>query len=931
MKKRNLCIFSGLAISAFALGACSPKAPAHTHDLVKVNAKAATCLNDGNTEYYKCSDCEKLFSDQEAANEITLESTIVTKLGHKFADPTYAWNSVTRVCTATKECERCDYTYSEDGTMTSTVKSVATCTGEGVTTYTATFTDSAFETQSKDYLDPALDHDLADFEILGDLVTKDYVSGQKLSLEGLTFTGTCSRGDSVSISPSEITIKYENGGDTLLAGETCVNLKYKIWSKVLSFNEVAKMPTTITISDTYNIKCGERFDESQITSNVGSVALAYVDKNGDVVSGQDLVEELSPYTVTAVVTGTSEYEGATKSAVINVTHDFESGAVCNCGVKSVENVYIGLTDTGYELYLDQASGLYADFVKNPAAEWFNADGTAELVVTAANAGTEIDAVVVVGEEAVKVRATVCSKLIRDVETLKQAMNMWYAPKGEEGGDHGYYLLLNDILNAGNLGEIKVANEFSGTFDGNGHTISGFNAWGYGFFGDAKNATVKNVKLLAAKNNRLFRQTHGEMRFENFEYNLAGGYTVCGAGAIMQSFDGQLIFDGVVLSGLDKATDVAIAAYDWARNMPQFTNTVIKCHPDVKLVNELSDYSRTQHGDLYGDNFRPQLEGLTYIDSVGIEVNETILVDIARQEFDFSEVTKDLTGWTISNVDGATEMDWDTVNPGEGKITVRKAGEKALTYNVIYASTIIKTAADFESLKCPNGASKETVRQEGYWILGNDISNVVMETTVAEVATYCGLASGASPAAADYLNYAKAHTFAGTIDGRGHTITGLTVSCHTYIGMFGGISNGATFKNLNIDGLKSGWGANGGNYQIYAFGYNVMSTTFENMNIKLAAATGAYAGSAKVGIFGSECGNRVTMKNVNVDLNNLKNASATYFAFFASYGASDVYSAVTESITVTNLFEGYTMYFAYSKGSNGVLDLTTCTGFTSPLM
>ena len=45
----------------------------HTHSLTKVEAKEATCTEDGYSAYYTCEGCEKLFADAEGANETTLD------------------------------------------------------------------------------------------------------------------------------------------------------------------------------------------------------------------------------------------------------------------------------------------------------------------------------------------------------------------------------------------------------------------------------------------------------------------------------------------------------------------------------------------------------------------------------------------------------------------------------------------------------------------------------------------------------------------------------------------------------------------------------------------------------------------------------------------------------------------------------------------
>lgn len=49
-----------------------------SHGIVKVQAKPATCESEGNIEYYQCESCKKLFRDEEGLEEITVED-IVTK------------------------------------------------------------------------------------------------------------------------------------------------------------------------------------------------------------------------------------------------------------------------------------------------------------------------------------------------------------------------------------------------------------------------------------------------------------------------------------------------------------------------------------------------------------------------------------------------------------------------------------------------------------------------------------------------------------------------------------------------------------------------------------------------------------------------------------------------------------------------------------
>ena len=89
--------------------------------------------------------------------------------GHTYGTPSYTWSANGASCTAARVCSACSGRQTENGTVTSAVKTPATCRTMGTTTYTATFSNAAFTTQTKDIQDIALDasnHD-GDTEIRG--------------------------------------------------------------------------------------------------------------------------------------------------------------------------------------------------------------------------------------------------------------------------------------------------------------------------------------------------------------------------------------------------------------------------------------------------------------------------------------------------------------------------------------------------------------------------------------------------------------------------------------------------------------------------------------------------------------------------------------------------------------------------------------------
>ncbi len=77
------------------------------HEMTKTPAKAATCTEDGNIQYYTCKVCDRLYKYASGSTEITLADTVVPAKGHtpyqvKANDPAceVAGNTEYYVCTA---------------------------------------------------------------------------------------------------------------------------------------------------------------------------------------------------------------------------------------------------------------------------------------------------------------------------------------------------------------------------------------------------------------------------------------------------------------------------------------------------------------------------------------------------------------------------------------------------------------------------------------------------------------------------------------------------------------------------------------------------------------------------------------------------------------------------------------------------------------
>ena len=120
--------------------------PALGHDLVHHDGRSPTCLENGYDAYDTCTRCD--YSTYRTLNSI----------GHNWGDPIYTWAEDYSSCTATRVCSN-NSEHSETETVDSTHEIInsATMGREGLGRYTVTFTNEAFETQTKDVAIAKLD------------------------------------------------------------------------------------------------------------------------------------------------------------------------------------------------------------------------------------------------------------------------------------------------------------------------------------------------------------------------------------------------------------------------------------------------------------------------------------------------------------------------------------------------------------------------------------------------------------------------------------------------------------------------------------------------------------------------------------------------------------------------------------------------------
>ncbi len=125
--------------------------PIGDHALVEMPAKAPTCEETGNNQYWTCSVCGKVFKANRT-DETTVEAEQLPISGHSYGNPVYEWVFEEGVwkCQASRTCSvNSEHVELEKVASSSSATLEATESTKGEVIYTAEFTNEAFETQTK--------------------------------------------------------------------------------------------------------------------------------------------------------------------------------------------------------------------------------------------------------------------------------------------------------------------------------------------------------------------------------------------------------------------------------------------------------------------------------------------------------------------------------------------------------------------------------------------------------------------------------------------------------------------------------------------------------------------------------------------------------------------------------------------------------------
>ena len=111
----------------------------NNHALVHHEAQAPTCTAVGWEAYDTCSRCDYSTTKVE-----------IPMAPHSYGTPTYVWAANNARCTATRTCTACQHVEDETVNTQQTVTQNHSCTLNELSTFTATFTNTAFARQTKE-------------------------------------------------------------------------------------------------------------------------------------------------------------------------------------------------------------------------------------------------------------------------------------------------------------------------------------------------------------------------------------------------------------------------------------------------------------------------------------------------------------------------------------------------------------------------------------------------------------------------------------------------------------------------------------------------------------------------------------------------------------------------------------------------------------
>ena len=302
--------------SGFKTQTKTSKISAKGHKSVSANnAVAATCTTDGKESDTVCSVCG-----------VTLATgKTIAKTGHKYGTPTYTWSKDGKTCVAKRVCaNNGTHIETENGTITNKVKTPATYTTKGTTTYTATFKNTAFKAQTKDIQNiPVLEKLTGSVVLSATSGTISYPAAGSFTVTSNKSNGTLSvkssdpnvatatlDGNTVTVTPGT------TAGSAIITVTSAATTSYKAASA--TYNVTVKSGTLPITAKAYSGTYDGNTHSASVTSSVSGVTFKYGTVKGTYnLTSMPTYTNAGTYVVyyQATKAGYTTFEGSVKTVI----------------------------------------------------------------------------------------------------------------------------------------------------------------------------------------------------------------------------------------------------------------------------------------------------------------------------------------------------------------------------------------------------------------------------------------------------------------------------------------------------------------------------------------------------------------------------------------------------------------------------------------
>ena len=280
--------------------------------------------------------------------------------------------------------------------------------------------------------------------------------------------------------------------------------------------------------------------------------------------------------------------------------------------------------------------------------------------------------------------------------------------------------------------------------------------------------------------------------------------------------------------------------------------------------------------------------------------ETAYYDLTEKKVCFADLTDSISGEVLYYLNEDYSMATFAKDGDPAKALIAVTADRLYKFNCTSVTKVIESAEDLHYLRrdylVQSYNHKEAYDGKiiGTFVLVNDIDCTGLE--LKNSGNY----------------WENSRGFAGTLDGRGYTISNLSVGRN---GLFGALAH-ATIKNINFTGVRLLGNESGDNASVCLFAHRMFNTTLENVKVEFVeyAAGGSVYSSSGLLFFETSFDNLI--KDVTLDISKV---SGVKYLTECMYNAEVPYlsekKSTYENVTVIVADLDEIPAFAYKTGTD----------------